>query len=218
MSVVISSLHSKGGVGKSTVALCIADALHQDGSAVLILDTDPQGTASEWSQHGEGPLVVGAPSAERLESELERLGASYDAIIIDGSAQLKGSTGSIIRVSDLVLIPIQPSPADIWATERLVSLIRDRQEVTGGPAAAFVLNRAIAGTNLADDVSDVLEKMDLPVVAHLHQRVAFAEALISGETPLTYEPRGKAAQEVRKLHEAALDVLASHYDKMKATS
>lgn len=213
MPIVISSLHSKGGVGKSTVALCVADALHQEGSSVLILDTDPQGTASEWSQHGNGPLVVGTPSAERLEDELDRLGANYDAVVIDGSAQLKGSTGSIIRLSDLVLIPIQPSPADIWATERIVSLIQDRQEVTGRPAAGFVLNRVVAGTNLADDVSEVLDTMGLPVIARLHQRVAFAEALISGETPLTYEPKGKATKEVHELHEAALDALSTHYDE-----
>ena len=148
------------------MALSLADALHRDGSSVLILDTDPQGTASEWSQaqEGDGPMVVGAPSAEKLEQELDRLGASYDAVVIDGSAQLKGSTGSIIRVSDLVLIPIQPSPADIWATENIVSLIKERQEVVGEPAAGFVLNCVVAGTNVAEDVTDLLSEFDLPVL------------------------------------------------------
>lgn len=213
MPIVISSIHSKGGVGKSTVALSLADALHQNGSSVLILDTDPQGTASEWSQaqEGEGPMVVGAPSADKLEQELDRLGASYDAVVIDGSAQLKGSTGSIIRISDLVLIPVQPSPADIWATENIVELIKDRQEVVGEPAAGFVLNCVVAGTNVAEDVIDLLDEFDLPIMGRFHRRVAFVEALVTGETPLTYKPGGKAAQEIENLHDASLDALEAHY-------
>lgn len=213
MPIVISSIHSKGGVGKSTIALCLADALHQDNSSVLVLDTDPQGTASEWSQaqEGEGPMVVGAPSAEKIEHELDRLGASYDAVVIDGSAQLKGSTGSIIRVSDLVLIPIQPSPADIWATENIVELIKDRQEVVGEPAAGFVLNCIVAGTNVASDVTDILNEFGLPVLGRFHRRVAFVEALVTGETPLTYKPKGKAAMEIESLYDASLDVLEAHY-------
>lgn len=213
MPIVISSIHSKGGVGKSTIALSMADALHQDNSSVLVLDTDPQGTASEWTQaqDHEGPMVVGAPSAEKIERELDQLGASYDAVVIDGSAQLKGSTGSIIRISDLVLIPIQPSPADIWATENIVELIKERQEVVGEPAAGFVLNCVIAGTNIADDVSEILSEFDLPVLGRFHRRVAFVEALVSGETPLTYRSGGKAAQEIEDLYDASLDALEKHY-------
>ena len=213
MSIVISSIHSKGGVGKTTVALSIADALHKDGSSVLVLDTDPQGTASEWTraQEGKGPMVVGAPSAEKLEHELGRLGASYDAVIIDGSAQLKGSTGSVIRISDLVLIPIQPSPADVWATENIVDLIRDRQEAVGEPAAGFVLNCVVAGTNVAEDVNEILDEFNLPVLGRLHRRVAFVEALVTGETPLTYKPSGKAAKEIKDLYNASLDALEAHY-------
>ncbi|WP_251951710.1 ParA family partition ATPase [Salinibacter ruber] len=213
MPIVISSIHSKGGVGKSTVALSIADALHRDGSSVLVLDTDPQGTASEWTQAQDhrGPMVIGAPSAEKIEHELDQLGASYDAVVVDGSAQLKGATGSIIRISDLVLIPIQPSPADIWATENIVELIRERQEVVGEPAAGFVLNCVVAGTNIADDVSEILDQFELPVLGSFHRRVAFVEALVSGETPITYEPKGKAAKEIEDLYEASLSALEEHY-------
>lgn len=213
MPIVVSSIHSKGGVGKSTVALSMADAFHQQGSSVLVLDTDPQGTASEWvrAQEGDGPMVVGAPSAEKLERELDRLGTSYDAVVIDGSAQLEGATGSIIRMSDLVLIPIQPSPADIWATEGIVNLIKDRQEVVGEPAGGFVLNCVVAGTNIAGDVEEVLEEFDLPVLGRFHRRVAFVEALVTGETPLTYEPQGKAAREVEDLYGASLDALEAQY-------
>ena len=182
MPIVVSSIHSKGGVGKSTVALSLADALHQDGSSVLVLDTDPQGTASEWvqAQEGDGPMVAGAPSAEKLERELERLGASYDAVVIDGSAQLKGATGSIIRVSDLVLIPIQPSPADIWATENIVELIEDRQEVVGEPAAGFVLNCVVAGTSVAGGVKERLDEFGIPGLGRFHRRRGFRLALVAG--------------------------------------
>ncbi len=156
-------------------------------------------------------MVIGAPSAEKIEHELDQLGASYDAVVVDGSAQLKGATGSIIRISDLVLIPIQPSPADIWATENIVELIRERQEVVGEPAAGFVLNCVVAGTNIADDVSEILDQFELPVLGSFHRRVAFVEALVSGETPITYEPKGKAAKEIEDLYEASLSALEEHY-------
>lgn len=213
MPLVISSLHPKGGVGKSTVSLCIAECARvHDAQDVLILDTDPQGTSARWSQSADaGPLVVHTPNVEQLEAEIERLGASYELVVIDGSAQLKGATGAVIRLSDLVLLPVQPSPADVWATEPIVQLIHDRRKAVGSPAAGFVVNRATPNTNIADDVVDVLEAMNLPVLTTLHQRVAFVEALVSGETPVTYRPKGKAAQEQSQLYEAALDALEQHY-------
>ena len=111
----------------------------------------------------------------------------------------------------MVLIPIQPSPADIWATENIVELIEDRQEVVGEPAAGFVLNCVVAGTNVAGDVNEILDEFDLPVLGRFHRRVAFVEALVTGETPLTYEPGGKAAGEIEDLYNASLDALEAHY-------
>lgn len=213
MPIVISSLHPKGGVGKSTTALCIAECARvHEQQDVLVLDTDPQGTSARWSQSAEtGPLVVHTPNVEQLEAEIERLGSAYELVVVDGSAQLKGATGAVIRLSDLVLLPVQPSPADVWATEPIVQLIHDRREAVGSPAAGFVVNRATPNTNIADDVVDVLESMDLPVLATLHQRVAFVEALVTGETPLTYKPKGKAANEQNALYDAAIELLATHY-------
>lgn len=207
MATVFASLHSKGGSGKSLVALCLAEALALDGSSVLVLDTDPQGTAKAYSRTGGEVMVVGTPSADKLEEEIERLGSGYDAIVIDGSARLQGSTGAIIRLSDLVLIPVQPSPADLWATANIVGLIQERREVVGHPVAGFVLNRVKASTNLANEVGEILEQFDLPVVCRLHDRVAFQESLISGETPMSYRPGGKAASEQETLLEATLDLL-----------
>lgn len=217
MPLVISTLHSKGGVGKSTIALFLARAMQQEGNEILVLDTDPQGTASSWAHSQEDdsdqPLVLHTPSIQQLERELKRLGQAYDAVIIDGSAKLEGSTGALIRLSDAVLIPIQPSPADIWASSDIVELIVARQEATGGePAAAFVINRAITGTNLADDVGAIVENMGIPVLpARLSQRVAFAESLIAGETPLEYNRSGKAAQEIVDLRDSVYELLSRKY-------
>lgn len=211
MSLVLSFLHPKGGVGKSTVALCLAAALYENGESVRVLDTDPQGTAlAHFQARDESPpLVESTPSAEEVEEALA--GAEEDVVLIDGSARMKGATGRLVALSDMVLIPVQPSPADVWAARSMAELVKRRQKETGDPAAGFVLNRVTAGTRLGKETTEVLEDLGFPVVAKLHRRVAYAEALVTGETPTTYEPEGKAAGEISDLLEATLDALSTHY-------
>jgi chromosome partitioning protein len=211
MPLVLSVQHPKGGVGKSLVALCLAEALHEDGESVRVLDTDPQGTAvAHYGARDERPPhVVSTPSAEEVEAAVGE--AEEDVVVIDGSARMEGTTGTLVGLSDLVLIPCQPSPADLWAVRSMTELVRKQRDRTGDPAAGFVLNRVTAGTRLSKETITELEKLGLPVLATLHRRVAYAEALVTGQTPLTYEPEGKAAEEARTLVDAVLDVLSKHY-------
>lgn len=207
--MVVGILNPKGGTGKTTLAVNLARALQADGWVVLVLDTDPQGTAQDWqaaqADESDMPAVVGVTEANALQRELRRLSSAYDAVVIDGSAKVQGMTGATVAVSDVVLIPVRPSPADLWGVADLVDVIRTRQNAAGSPAAAFVVSQQIVRTNLADVVQSALEEYELPVFeARTAQRVAYAESLIDGSTVLDDAPDSKAANEVKAIKDELL--------------
>jgi chromosome partitioning protein len=212
MGKVIAVLNSKGGSGKSTLAANLARALQLDGHKVLVVDADPQGTARDWrrvqDEDADLPAVVGV-DRPTLEKDIPKIHQGFDYVVIDGAAKLQEMIVSALKVADLVLIPVQPSAADIWAVADLVDLIKTRQEVTEGrPKAAFVVSRQIIGTNLAADVIKALEAYDLPVLdARTSQRVAYVEALSGERSVIDEEPEGKAAHEVRSIMNQTLELI-----------
>lgn len=214
MPRVVSILNQKGGSGKTTIATNLAHGLQRAGYSVLIADTDPQGTASEWSElRPEGsdlPPVVGV-SKSTIENHLDEVGTAYDVVILDGAPALDSLNVEALKASDVVLLPVRPSGADLWSVEDLVDLIHTRQEVTGGrPKAAFVVSGQIVGTNLAGEIADVLQAYDVPVLeGRTSQRIAFAEALSAGTTVLDMKPGGKAAREVERLTSDVTELLES---------
>ncbi|MEP0548310.1 MAG: ParA family partition ATPase [Rhodothermales bacterium] len=204
MSHVIAVLNTKGGAGKSTLATNLARAFQRDGRSVLIVDSDPQGTARDWRETGgdiDLPAVFGV-DRPTLDIDIPKVAHAFDVIVIDGAAKMTKMAVSAIKAADLVLIPVQPSAADLWAVNDLVDMIEARQQLTDGrPRAAFVINRQILGTRLAGGVDEVLASYGVPVLeSRTSQRVAYSEAMAAGLTVLDYEPDGKAADEIRSLY------------------
>ena len=207
---VVGILHGKGGVGKSTVAVNLARALQLRGYEPVIIDCDAQGTAQSWKasrgDEAELPPVFGVGKASALEADVRRLSDSFDVAVIDGGAHLDTMHASIIKASDLALIPVQPSPTDIWPTEQIVELIKRRQEVTGSPSAVFVISRRKAGTKLGDTVQNVLSRFDLPVWEGTCDRVAYAEAMGKGRSVVEMSD-SKAAEEIQSITDNVLNTL-----------
>lgn len=208
-ALIIGVLNPKGGSGKTTLATNIARGIQLEGLDTLLVDTDPQGTARDWhrsqNEGSELPNVVGIDTPKALEGEIERLSQSYDIVVMDGSAKLEKMLGACVRVSDAVLVPVQPTPADVWGAKDLVDVIRRTPDP---PRAAFVVSRQIVGTNLADEVEEALEGYEFPVFSgRTSQRVAYAEAMIHGSTVLDDDPDGKAAQEIDAILDDLLDLI-----------
>ncbi|MGL4666481.1 MAG: ParA family partition ATPase [Saezia sp.] len=198
---VIAILNQKGGSGKTTLATHLARALQLDGSDVLLIDSDPQGSARDWAAVKEDqPLSVVGIDRPTIERDIKSV-AHKDFIVIDGAPQAHDLAVSAIKAADIVIIPVQPSPYDIWAASALVDLVKQRIELTDGKLkAAFVVSRAIKGTKIGGEIVEALEGYNLPVLnTKITQRVIYPSSAALGVTVLDLEPDGDAAQEVRQL-------------------
>lgn len=147
---ILAVLNEKGGSGKTTISTNLARALQLSDKQILLVDSDPQGSARDWyASAGENnnlPPVV-ALDRPALFKELPTIIRGMAWVVIDGAPQIEDLAVAALKVADRVIIPVQPSPYDIWATESLVQLIKTRQEMTEGhPLAAFVISRQIVGT------------------------------------------------------------------------
>ena len=206
---VISVLNQKGGSGKTTIATHIATCLQQKGNSVLLVDSDPQGSSRDWAAMREsGDLPVIGIDRPTLERDLKSL-AKKDFVVIDGAPQTADLAISAIKVSNFILIPVQPSPYDIWATSDLVDLVKQRIEITDGKLkAAFVINRAIKGTNIGAEIRKALEEYDLPVLESvIFQRVSYPSSASMGKTVTELEPSSDGAKEIISLTNEILTFL-----------
>lgn len=185
MAKVLAILNQKGGSGKTTISTNLAVALQRDGAKVVLVDADPQGSSRDWNEANGGDLIpVVGLDRETLPKDLQVITNTYDWIVIDGAPQIAKLSAAAVKAADIVLIPVQPSPYDIWACADLVDIIKARQQVTDGmPKAAFVISRAIKNTRLAGDVAQALEDYGLPVFTALTtQRVVYPTSAAAGQT------------------------------------
>lgn len=205
--MILGVLSQKGGVGKTTLAVNLAAAFSA-GRRVLLVDADPQGSALAWSAAREkNPLfpVVGM-AKPTLHRDLPELARDYDVVVIDGAPRVNDLGRAAILASDRVLIPVQPSPYDVWAAAETVRLIREAQQFKPGIEGAFVINRKIVNTAIGRDVGLALaEFSDIPVLpVAIGQRVVFAESAAAGLSVMEAAPASDAAREVSALANALI--------------
>ncbi|NDF11529.1 MAG: ParA family protein [Proteobacteria bacterium] len=195
---VITVAQQKGGAGKTTVAAHLAIAFSQMGKKVAAIDVDPQGSLTAWhtireKRFGEGFTGVNftALSGWKLGAEIDRLKSDYDIIVIDSPPHTETEAKTAIRSADLVVIPMQPSPTDLWATKSTIELTRK-----DGIEAYILLNRMPPSGKLAAAIAK-----DLPhrLKTELHNRVAYQSCLLEGRAVTETAPSGDAAKEIRAL-------------------
>lgn len=207
---VISVLNQKGGVGKTTLSINLAAALKAADHSVLLVDADPQGSSMDWAAAREAePLfsVVGY-AKPTIHKTVADIGAGKDFVIIDGTPRVTDLARSCIMASDLVLIPVQPSPYDIWASQEIVDLIKEAAAYKPELQAAFIINRKIPNTAIGRDVEGALAEFELPVIeTTIDQRVIFAESAAGGISVMEQDAKSQAAKEITTLAQNVLNML-----------
>jgi len=197
----------KGGVGKTTVALCLAAEATEHGLSVLVVDADPQGSARTWGEvAAEGakraPTLVAMGATMHRDGQLRRVADGYDLAIVDCPPRHGEIQRSALLVADLVLLPCGPTAVDAWALAASVDLVTEARVVRPELAVYVLITRKQVRTTLGKGARDVLATSGLPVLkSELGYRVAYQEAIAAGEGVTTYAPRDPSAEEIRALYD-----------------
>ena len=211
MAFVVTVAQQKGGSGKSTIAANLAAALAAEGRRVALLDADPQGSVTRWHEErrrhdGNGriaPLSFDRPSGWRVPIALDKLRREQDVVVVDTPPHAGTDAKAAIRAADLVLMPLQPSPADLWASEGTRKLAAEERR----PLRAL-LNRVPAQGKMRDRVAAALAEQEVPLLEQcLGNRAQFGAAFLDGLSVIEAAPRSAAAAEMRALA-AAVAALA----------
>ncbi len=194
----IAIISQKGGSGKTTTLLNLAVAAQQDGNTVLIVDLDMQASATDWhrARADKSPHVQPthpAGLAELLKTAEEQ---GVDFVFIDTAAKTESDTAMAIEVADLVLITCRPSVMDLRAMRNSIRLCEVRKVTPH-----IVLTQIESQGTLQQEARDSLKQLGVDVLpGGLGRRAAFHHSIIDGLAAVEYEPKGKAALEVRALY------------------
>ncbi|MFV3077410.1 ParA family partition ATPase, partial [Niveispirillum fermenti] len=199
---VITIAQQKGGAGKTTLAIHLAVTWVLAGRSVALVDIDPQGSLSAWygqRQSLMGPEQTGLThlqiSGWRTQREVERLARTHDIVVIDSPPHAETDARIAVRTASLVVVPVQPSPMDLWATRPTLDLALAEKR-----PALLVLNRVPARGRLVDAVAEKAAELGVPVAtAHLGNRIGFAGSLMDGLTLAETDPRSKGVEELALL-------------------
>lgn len=213
-SQVITIAQQKGGAGKTTLAVHLAVSLMQRGYRIAVIDTDPQGTLSRWHQLREevlgkdkACLQFSSTSGWRVGSEVSRLRRTSDIILIDSPPHVETDARTAIRSADFALVPVQPSPADLWATEGTLRFCKAERI-----PFRIVFNRVNPNARLTEMIR---EELGDSVLSILGNRVVFASALLEGKGVTETAPHSAAAEEIEVLTDELLRIM-SYKKRVKA--
>jgi chromosome partitioning protein len=209
---VIAMVGNKGGAGKTTLAVNLASALARR-SNTAVMDADPQGSTLQWrafsednfSEDNQGLSVVEANAD--LEQQARTLSPQYDFLVIDCPSSVHApQTHAALRVSDVALIPVQPSPVDLWATVHIERAVEQARDSNPGLQAILVINQLEPRTTLSRLVREALAEIDLPLAQiAVRRRAVYRASALEGKSVYDMGKRGSdAAAELNQLIEEVI--------------
>jgi chromosome partitioning protein len=203
MGVVITVAQQKGGAGKTTLVAHLAVAWAGEGKKVAIVDIDPQASLSAWAEQrgARNGLDVSRVTGWRTQAEVERKSRDHDIVLVDSPPHAETEAKIAVRAAALVIVPVQPSPMDVWATKPTLDLAKAERV-----PALLVLNRVPPRARLNEAMLEKVGELGVPVAAtRVGNRVALATALFEGRGITETAPSSAAGEEIRAL---AAEILA----------
>ncbi len=222
---IIAVVNQKGGAGKTTVSMQLAGTLGRRGYKTLMVDADPQGTSSRWAASADDnkpfpATVIGLSAAQgKLHREVKKLIADYDYIVIDGSPAADSPIAqSALMIANLALVPVIPSPLDIWASVGIRKAIEDAADLNEDLMSRLVVNQCQPNTSLTKDILDLLPEFGIAVAgSQLHQRTVYRQSAVFGQTVQDFGAKAlPAIIEVEMLCDEVLDLLNGKGSKRRS--
>lgn len=219
---IIAVVNQKGGAGKTTVSMELAAALSRSGHRVLVVDGDAQGTATRWASQATddkpfpAAVVNLAPAGRQLHREVRRFIGDFDVVIIDCPPAVDSPIPqSALLIADLAIVPVVPSPLDLWAAVGIKTLIENAQAVNEALAGTLVLNMVRPNTSVGREVASILGQFGIPLAkTSLGLRVAFRHSASYGTTVFELGADARqAAGEVSALTHEILETLEADHVK-----
>lgn len=211
---IIAVVNQKGGSGKTTLSMQLAGALARRGGRVLVVDADPQGTATRWaaSAEDEKPFlaaVVGLSAAStKVHREVRKFVEDYQYIIIDCPPAADSPVPqSALLVADLALVPVIPSPLDMWAAVGIREVIANVSDINEELKSRLVINQLQPNTTLAKEAMEVLPDFGIELCrTYMHQRQVYRQSAVFGQT--AHDFGSKAASAVEEIEALTDELLA----------
>ena len=205
--MIITVGNTKGGVGKTTIAVNLAVEAARDGKKVLLVDTDPQGSSIAFRAERETDDIRAiALVSDKLHKDIKEFSAAFDWIVIDAGGRDNAIFRSAVAACDLFLLPVLPSQFDVWAAADAITVFKELQPFND-MLGRMVLNMVRPNTIVSSEAQEALAvyQDDIPLLSEqLHNRVAYKASISNGQGVAEYERSGKAAEETKILYKKLL--------------
>lgn len=209
--MIVSMCGQKGGAGKTTLAVALASEWHRRGHRVLLVDLDPQGTATTWGDVAaevgvEGPTVIGM--GDSVATQLPSVAKAYDLVVVDCPPRAGKRTSGALLVSNLAILPCGPSPADLWALTEALEVVEQVRAIRPELDVRIAMNAVVSSSTLGGDVAAELAELPIEVMRSIiRARVAHARSLAHGQGVTITEPGSVAALEVGRWVDEVEEIL-----------
>ncbi|QCR38522.1 ParA family partition ATPase [Nissabacter sp. SGAir0207] len=204
---IISFLNGKGGVGKTTTSVNVATCLARQGHKVVMVDTDPQGSISNWYEEEKCQFDLAEAASEKEVYTVRKQLKEYDYVIIDGAAAISAISSAAVMVSDLVLIPVTPSPLDFAACGAILAVVEARENLQP-IVARFLITKKVASAKMLEVLKESIADTGVPALkTGTTQRQVYIRTMLDGGTVFDTTD-GNAKGEIEIITKEILELLA----------